>query len=978
MKGLDAFNIDEVVRTWNAVKGQKMDGSRGYQSTQDSPEAFVRTSETLCLTDELYEFDGSDNGSSIQFHSGGCPDFVVEWCDVSILALNELDSNEEVSTVPSFNITNLMNATPIVLNAPMRSDSCQTKRSPGEGKHIKKPQTSIDAATMSKIDGFQAPSTAKPGSNPDLLPDRRLENDTVSHVVALVGENNGSNVLGIQKALTPEKTASVKNTVKDNRIVLPPQNEYTDAITPVREGKGSDEPNSQKPVIPERTTFEKNAMDHDSIASPQQCGRIDKIPSIADSEGSHHQSIRKSLLPRSEDIEAITPVESKGRHHHCSRKTPISDKNAVKTNGTEHVRIIVSPRSKDADAMAPVFERNETHFQGDIKARPRRDEDIDAITPVVQSKGRRHHGNRKTTKSDTTAIKKNATKRVCIVLPPRSKDIDAIASVVESKDSHHQDSRKRPIPDKTASQNNANKRVRIILASQSEDTDAGTPVFHSKYSVTNAAEVVENETPPKCNKLSIQPADLEKGILRAAKLRADALNDALDLWGGDDVGRASTNEIATDMQMSAYQSYQDVPPSLNLLSVNVYVLLSKHGDILLPASSRETRFQWSSKTEWYPPSIGRDGSPYKIDNWKAVFERLVGLEQVEDFEYASAKAIMFGVDSKREGQKKKDWDEYVKWRLILLQNSGRKILGPMLRSRSKHKVGIPLKDKYGPLNNSNSCALDCMLFIFPHLFWELSRSDLFGVDTCGNSLALTTPGSILFQYILQDLFRIVPGKYYRQWVHERISNYLRMLMQDISEIYSLERNRVPRMWFPWVENSFINLQEVLCMVLPRLFGVFDVTAAKSKLKFLSIQMNSSIISEADDSASLPELIHTRLTNRDPGGEVGCVIATIMPSLDKKHHSRMIEMIHRSSFYKCCGIAASVLAYIGYASSSKKTHFIAGKLFKSRDGKERIHIYDGLKNRARPVASSFQKAFKVNKGRFDIDGLVAVAVRTQLE
>ncbi|PXF40735.1 hypothetical protein BWQ96_09568 [Gracilariopsis chorda] len=585
--------------------------------------------------------------------------------------------------------------------------------------------------------------------------------------------------------------------------------------------------------------------------------------------------------------------------------------------------------------------------------------------------------------------KKNSSGFMDVLKPEDNQDIGVITPPIVSKSNSKRRSGAVVKTNRIAAKQNLSHSLRAtdgLLPKESQDTDVISPHHITKKvhqeRITRdrtpcpvaAPDVVHLDPHDELEELPVQQSDLERGILHVAKTTAGFLNDALGVLGLENAKKFSPIDFAVDMQTAKLQVYKIVLVSLNLLSVNIFVLLSKQGDFLLPASKCKARFQWSSTSNWCLPSIQRNGYPYEINNWKAVFERLISLEKVPEYEYASAKAVVFGINSIRDVQKEKDWDEYVKWRFLLLQTSGKKILGRMLRSRSTQHVGVPLKDRYGPLNEKNSCAIDCLLFVFPHLFWELARFDLFGCDSNGNSLALSTPGCIVFQYVFQEMFRIASGHLYRSWVHKRISSYLRVLIQDLGELYSIARNRVPRMWFPCADNEFINLHEVLAMLLPRLLGFREVITAASQVSFLVVQLTSGILSEIDTSASLAEVIHKKLCSKDLDDKIGCVVATVSFGLGETVVAEARERLLGSSHYECRGITTSVLAYIGYSTSSKKTHFIAGKLFNSKDGSEHIYIYDGLKQNGKPLASSLQNAFRFRKGKFDIDGLVAIAVR----
>lgn len=72
----------------------------------------------------------------------------------------------------------------------------------------------------------------------------------------------------------------------------------------------------------------------------------------------------------------------------------------------------------------------------------------------------------------------------------------------------------------------------------------------------------------------------------------------------------------------------------------------------------------------------------------------------------------------------------------------------------------------------------------------------------------------------------------------------------------------------------------------------------------------------------------------------------------------------------------VLSFIGYCTSSSKTHFFAGKLFKNKSGKERIYVYDAQKNHFKRTGSTRRKAWGYEKAKFDLDGLVGFSVMSQ--
>lgn len=90
----------------------------------------------------------------------------------------------------------------------------------------------------------------------------------------------------------------------------------------------------------------------------------------------------------------------------------------------------------------------------------------------------------------------------------------------------------------------------------------------------------------------------------------------------------------------------------------------------------------------------------------------------------------------------RDWQKYVNYRILLLHNMAHEIIGRMLGIQNIASVGVPLKDKHGVLHRLNFSALESMLFLFPHIFWELAMLKLFGVDETGKNLALDVSGCI--------------------------------------------------------------------------------------------------------------------------------------------------------------------------------------------------------------------------------------------
>lgn len=417
----------------------------------------------------------------------------------------------------------------------------------------------------------------------------------------------------------------------------------------------------------------------------------------------------------------------------------------------------------------------------------------------------------------------------------------------------------------------------------------------------------------------------------------------------------------------------EITESLSPVAFYIYVLLAKHGDSLLQVD-RCRLFTWSSKENWIFSSVQKNGSPFDVSTWKEVFEKLVYLETETLSEKCCRKLLRLKDDAIVEKEKSNDWIQYIRFRLLFLQSSGRKTLSRMLNIAAKGSEEIPVKGVYGPLNSSNSCALESLLYLFPYLFWELARLKLFGVDEDGFNLAIRTRGCALFHFELQELFHGIVGNPYRVVHHKSVSSKLRVLMQDLAELYSLKRTRVPGLWFPERENPFINLQEVMIMLLPRLLGVSTMTVSINTLQWRVVCLSEKLLSEMPPKLSIPAALHRALEVNEFVNQDGCVIGTIPLSLGKKVLTHTRQRLIRSSTITCGGVETNIIGYVGYCASSKRTHFVAGKIVRNKGGREVLYVHDGLKNYGKTSEVTPCLAFTSRKRRFDTEGLVLLATR----
>lgn len=106
-------------------------------------------------------------------------------------------------------------------------------------------------------------------------------------------------------------------------------------------------------------------------------------------------------------------------------------------------------------------------------------------------------------------------------------------------------------------------------------------------------------------------------------------------------------------------------------------------------------------------------------------------------------------------------------------------------------------------------------------------------------------------------------------------------MQDIVELYSLKKIPGFRTWTPLGENAFINVQQVISLLLPRMLGVSSLSMTTTKMNGIATLIGPPILCGGNAAEGPAHFIHQKMYSKCKMEQFGCVVFILMGFKEQK-------------------------------------------------------------------------------------------------
>ena len=434
------------------------------------------------------------------------------------------------------------------------------------------------------------------------------------------------------------------------------------------------------------------------------------------------------------------------------------------------------------------------------------------------------------------------------------------------------------------------------------------------------------------------------------------------------------------------QQLQAPECTLSVSVRNIFFLLSVSGNRYIAQNSIGPS-QWADSRLWYLCSMDKTGLPFDLAGdklYKAYGEMVKRKGSCSAL--TSRKQNQLKVDEYRRRCMSYEWKEFGQIRFFLLQMLGRNAF----RSISIQRSGkFPLNNHRGLLWHNQSCALDSVIFLFPHILCDVGKKELHGRSATGENKTMHVPGSCIVQVLKDYKFETSTASDGRMDTNTgwelcviarieaaKVSNYMRSLFIDLYVEYTAEApdpniseiNDI-LMWSAFRRSTQLDLNCLLRYALPVLLNATGKTRRTSDMQYrFFTPAPVNVMGHLNSSATVGQLFHKY--SKDRGIGAGLYIFQFPLGKTKLLQKQLVRLLKGGYAEEIEGKKYEVCGIIGYKMPMALNHFIAGRPY-DRNGKTCIYVYDGMERDGMPRGIAAEKCFRVNGGKFSVFGLSIV-------
>ena len=450
--------------------------------------------------------------------------------------------------------------------------------------------------------------------------------------------------------------------------------------------------------------------------------------------------------------------------------------------------------------------------------------------------------------------------------------------------------------------------------------------------------------------------------------------------------------------------------------VNVFTLIAKHGG-MVSSITHKHRGPWSCKEKWILPSIERDGFPFRhlLSDDITAFSPLMRLAEEESFEEKERLRNAIETSSLKCSFKEfldSEWQHYQQVRFEQLMLEGNVAVEAKLTERRTYfldKLPNPCRML---LWQNNSCALDAMISILPHVAIEAAIRDIYKIEEDSQPPPRQNDEPAIYRAPVASIIGALrfcdPTVSTRDPLmaeHVSISNWIRHLVKDMLEWRSSQTEA----WSIFQEGqSFLDIIDKMTIEFGALLGDHS-DKKKSVISVKSYVVDKKdILVSSDSSGSLSDcgdLFFRRLIigreypvpsdeiptiSHNPGN--GIYVLLLPNSAGRRDFQdsriKIAEILARgwNTTRKYCVreneyvlMKAEVLAFVGFRAGSRRDHFISGTCFPYLGNEQgTIYVHDGLRNEGMQIPVTARDALigtTSKRSLFDTDGISIVYALT---
>lgn len=412
---------------------------------------------------------------------------------------------------------------------------------------------------------------------------------------------------------------------------------------------------------------------------------------------------------------------------------------------------------------------------------------------------------------------------------------------------------------------------------------------------------------------------------------------------------------------------------------NVYYLLARQGNRCKDLWCAKARISdWSSVEMWFLVGVYSDGFPWSVctkDNCESILIRCRSLERFPSTLIERKREDIISSSSVHTFLSK-EWNEYVSHRFQTLHSLGRFALQDYLQIYPESNGNTRGKSHQSLVWHKNSCALDSVIHIVPHLALKVTRTGLFRKDILSKNGCFHSPAATLLVAL-----RALREPQSNVLLH---SNWARHLMIDIVQMGVQKYGNRPGMG-TW--SGFSRHNDYLCIAdtlwnIQYLFGVgcerfesgdlpnfFEIPPHVQRVVFTGIK--SQLVGDKTTMASF--LYHCVGEFQDeivsglfflPITDVSSLYKDWLTSKFKTSWKGRYQCLESSTVWN-----VELLACVG-PTGQQSEHFAAATFhFKPT---QHVEFHDGMKHSGVAQVYTVEEVFS-NEGKFYLPGSILIFV-----